>query len=259
MSLPYLDLAGVKLRSLLRPAYFDDVEGLTPGYTAQSISTNTSTINSQMRKRYGGVLPWGQSPPVLVATLEPAPAVALVGRPTLGSIQVRIEITTGGLLGVAIFKWSQDNGVTWTLNVTTGASVPLGTTGMSALFPAVAFTTNDLYSASPPVPETILQWLTSLVTEDVAIRHGVNTNDPLFDRISKRVDTARTQIQEAADTKDGLWDLPLCEDAGSAVDTGAPLAYSEASPYTWTYRQQAAAARDCVAPSPCPPNRLVGS
>lgn len=244
MSFPYIDLAGVQLRSILRPSYFSDVETQTPGYTAQSIATNSSPINSQMRKRYGGILPWGQSPPSLVPAGLTPPAVTLSGRPTLGSYQVIVQITTGGALGAAVFKWSSNGGTTYTTGVLTAASVVLGATGMTALFPAVGtYDVSNVYAAATPVPETILQWLTTLVTEDVSIRHGINPNDPLRIAIKERVDLTRAQLEAAANSKDGLWDLPLSEDQGSAVDTGGPMAYSEASPYAWTYAQQRAACR----------------
>ncbi len=240
--IPYIDLPGVQLRSILRPSYFNDVEGLTPGFTAQSIAMNSSVLNSQMRKRYGGILPWGQSPPIFVATGPTPPFVALQGQPTLGSMVLQIQITTAGLTGTAAFKWSGNGGLTFTGPITTAPTVVLGTTGLTAVFlPTSTFSTSDAYAAAPPVPETLLRWLTDLVTSDVATRHGVNTNDPLWDKIEKRADLARTQVQEAANSKDGLWDLPLSEDLGSAVDTGGPTAYSEQSPYAWTYAQERAA------------------
>lgn len=261
---PYLDLPGVQLRSLLRPSYFTDVETLTPGFTAQSLASNSSTINSQMRKRYGGNLPWGQQAPALVAAGVSPPAVTLAGRPVLGSMLIVVQITTGGALGAAVFQWSSTGGASWTTGIVTAPSVTLGSTGLAALFPVGNYDTSDSYAAAPPVPDTILQWLTALVTEDVSIRHGINPNDPLSQRISERATLARQQIEQAANSKDGLWDLPASEDVGSAIDTGGPRSHSEASPYDWAYRQQAAATRSgwcrrCgCSPCTCSPNTLVG-
>lgn len=243
MSFPYIDIAGIQLRSVLRPSYFGDVEAPTPGFIDESIAANSSTINAQMRKRYGGQLPWGQSPPLLVAAGLTPPAVSLAGRPTLGSLRIAIQITTAGALGTAAFQWSRTGRAPWTSGVTTAAAVLLGTTGLTAMFPAGSYDTSNAYVAQTPVPEVLLQWLTALVTEDVAIRHGVNTNDPLWTKLADRATLARTQIEQAANTKDGLWDLPVSEDQGSAVDTGGPMAYSESSPYHWTYRQQCQARR----------------
>lgn len=259
---PYLDLTGAQLRSLIRPSYFTDVESLTPGFTVQAIATQSSVINSQMRKRYGGQLPWGKAPPALVPAGLTPPAVTLAGIPTLGSMIVLVQITTPGPLGTAIFQWSSNNGTSYTQNVTAAASVVLGSTGLTALFPVGNYDTTDTYAAAPPVPETILRWLTDLVTEDVAIRHGINSNDPLWTKIDDRVKLTRQQIEQAANTKDGLWDLPVSEDLGSAVDTGGPRGVAQASPYAWTYQQvRAAHRRGCTICSQAPcvcGNRLVG-
>ena len=420
MSFPYLDVSGVELRSPLRPSYFDEVEAMTPGFTAQSIATNTSRINSQLRKRYGGQLPWGRQPPSLVPAGPTPPAVVLQGTPTLGSLLVTLQLLTGGPLGTSTFQWSSTGGATWNINptlaasgssppavtvsgasglatpselevqittdgtlgtsrfqwsatggvtwniapammgsgvtpppvtlggtsnlalpsdaqvritiagplgsamfeysldggstwvtglqtspqgvalgssgltaafgggtyatsnlytgqgiataatywlgttglalafaagtydvsnsyvgqgVATAASVSLAGTGMVAVFPAASYDASNSYAAATPVPETILQWLTAFVSDDVGTRHGINTNDPLWDRVQKRVDRANEQLEKAANSQEGLWDLPVSEDQGSAVDTGGPLGYSESSPYQWSYSQQASARR----------------
>lgn len=264
MSFPAVDLAGVMRRSFLRPSYFTDVEAQSPGFTVQSIASNSSSIWSRLRKRYGasGTLPFGQLPPTLVPSGLTPPSVTLTGRPTLGSYLMVIQITTGGPLGTAVFQWSSDGGVTWTSSVTTAASVTLGTTGMTALFPDTGnYDTSNSYAAAPPVPETILRWLTILVTADVFRRHGVNPNDPLMVGLVDEVKQVRAEIEEAANSQTGLFDLPTSEDQASAVTTGGPFVYSEQSPYTWAYRQQAAAQGGGGGwPPPggaCPPNSLV--
>ena len=240
---PYIDLSGIMLRSVLRPSYFSDVEKQTPGFVAQSIASNSSSINSRLRKRYGGILPWGQSVPALVPAGTLPPLVTLSGRPTLGSFLIIIQITSGGPLGPSVFQWSSNGGLQWVTGVNTAASVSLTGTGMTALFPVGTYSTDNVYSAAPPVPETILKWVTWLVTEDVSTRHGINPNDPLSVRISEKAKLAEAQLEEAANTQTGLFDLPTSEDEASAIDTGGPMSYSEASPYAWTYAQQRASHR----------------
>jgi hypothetical protein len=258
MSFPYIDLLGVQRRSFLRPSYFNDVEQQSKGFTVQSIASNSSSINSRLRKRYGKFLPFGQSAPALLPSGLTPPTVTLTGRPTLGSYLVQIQITTVGALGAAIFKWSSDGGVTWTSDVLTAAQVTLGSTGMAALFSDVGtYDTSNAYSAAPPVPETILRWITILVTADVFRRHGVNPNDPIMQGLVDEVKQVRAEIEEAANSQTGLFDLPFSEDEPSAVTTGGPRGYSEASPYTWTYRQEARAERE-LAGFVDVPNRLVG-
>lgn len=86
-----------------------------------------------------------------------------------------------------------------------------------------------------PVPETILGWLSALVSLDVMRARGVNPQDPQAELLKGDRDNALAEIKEAADAKDGLFELPVREDiATSAVAFGSPLGYSETSPYVWT-------------------------
>ena len=93
-----------------------------------------------------------------------------------------------------------------------------------------------------PVPEIVLSWLTRLVTLDAYLRRGFDPSSKQDAEIVKAAENARAEVKEAADSKDGLWDLPLREDAPgqSGIARGGPLGYSEASPYTWTDRQSEA-------------------
>jgi hypothetical protein len=74
------------------------------------------------------------------------PAVTLTGSSNK-PLYIRAEITTGGTLGVAIFRYSIDDGRTWTSNVMTAASVAIaGTTpGLSFAFPAGTYSTDNIY------------------------------------------------------------------------------------------------------------------
>jgi hypothetical protein len=250
MSFPYLDLLGVQRRSFLRPKYFEDVEAQSPGFTVQSIASQSSSINSRLRKRYGNALPFGQGAPPLIPSGLTPPQVTLTGRPTLGSYLTVLQVTTGGTLGTAVFRWSADGGITWTSSVATAATVLLGSTGMTANFPALnamggpaVYDTSNAYAAAPPVPEIILKWVTTLVTADVFRRHGVNPNDPMMLGLVEEVKQVRLEIEEAANSQTGLFDLPTNEDEASAIDTGGPLGFSDTSPYRWMDRQQALGSR----------------
>ena len=53
-------------------------------------------------------------------------------------------------------------------------------------------------------------------------------------RLTEAVKRTYDEIKEAADGKDGLFDIPIVEDLDSAITTGFVLGYSEQSPYTWT-------------------------
>lgn len=88
-----------------------------------------------------------------------------------------------------------------------------------------------------PVPEILLVWLVALVTYDVMRKRGMNPQDPFGDMLVKEADKAEEEIKEAADSKDGLFDLPSPEDGDSNVSTGGPLGYSETSPYVGMQKQ----------------------
>lgn len=245
---PYLDLATFKRRTRIPRDYVDQVENLEQGFTEQAIETESSPINSVLRKRYGlapglgNSLPFGRQPPVLVAQGTTPPALSFVGTPTLGALRMFIAITTGGVVGTAVFKWSSDAGLTWTQNVTTASQVPIGSTGLTLVSPVPpqpsTFATDNFYRASAPVPETILGWLTTLVSWAVLEKLGyAGSNEDSVARIASAVERVQKEMQDAASGKDGLWDLPINEDSDTAITTGGPMGYSEQSPYVWTTRQ----------------------
>jgi hypothetical protein len=97
-----------------------------------------------------------------------------------------------------------------------------------------------------PVPRIVRRWLTRLATPEAYKKRGFNPSSAQDGDVLKDADTARAEIQKAADSKDGLYELPLRNDGTdvSGVSKGAPLGYSEASPYTWLDRQ-ADAVRGC--------------
>lgn len=99
-----------------------------------------------------------------------------------------------------------------------------------------------------PVPEAVLVWLTDIVTERLYLKRGIDAADAQVARITELADKAREEVREAADAKDGLFDLPLKEDTtATGITKGAPLGYAEASPYTWSPLQREDADSD---PSP---------
>lgn len=95
-------------------------------------------------------------------------------------------------------------------------------------------------STSPPI--TILGWLTDIVTFEGYMARGWNPNseqDALIAAAYVRVvgdpsKNAKGELQEAADSETGLYDLPVRADTPtSAISQGGPFGYSEQSPYTW--------------------------
>lgn len=75
------------------------------------------------------------------------PVLTLTGQP-LYEIKLRIECTTIGALGVWVFRWSVDNGATWTSGVTSAASVVLTGTGLTLGIAAGTAALDNVWLAS---------------------------------------------------------------------------------------------------------------
>jgi hypothetical protein len=235
---PYLSREGFTRRTVLPTERVRLLESSSPGWIDQNLMSWQSRINAQLRKRYGNArrlgrdsLPLGQDPPVLLAAGTMPPALALTGRPVLGCFEMRVQITTAGALTVAILQWSDDGGRSWTTDVASAAAIVLGRTGMTLVMPAGAYGADNVYAAATPVPETVLQWQQILCTWDCYQKLGRNPSDPFIDDLRADRERVLKEIEQAANSKDGLFDLPVSDDADSAVTTAGPLAYTENSPY----------------------------
>lgn len=98
---------------------------LDPTRYADGVGADYTMVASMTRP----LSPLGTSPPTLTIT----------GTPSFTPLNLRVEITTGGTLGVAVFKWSSNNGDTYTTGVTTGAAVALTGTGLTLGFAAGSY------------------------------------------------------------------------------------------------------------------------
>jgi hypothetical protein len=86
-----------------------------------------------------------------------------------------------------------------------------------------------------PYPEILKSWIVRVGTLRCYLRRGVDPRDMQFEAIKGDFDRALAEVKEAADAKDGLFDLPLRADTiDTGINQGAPMVYSEADPYTWT-------------------------
>jgi phage gp36-like protein len=93
-----------------------------------------------------------------------------------------------------------------------------------------------------PIPGVVEQWVSRMVTPDLLVKRGVNATDEQFVYLERRADAAAKEIQEAANSETGLYDLPLRDDRSSTgIVYGTPGGYSEQSPYVWTNVQAEAA------------------
>lgn len=85
-----------------------------------------------------------------------------------------------------------------------------------------------------PPPEILIGWIVDLVSLDVMRKRGINPQDPFLETLVANGDAAKAEIEEAANSETGLFDLPSNNTIeNSNVTTGGPLGYSETSPYKW--------------------------
>lgn len=85
-----------------------------------------------------------------------------------------------------------------------------------------------------PYPSVMLRWLTVMVSLDVYMKRGFNPTDDDAQLFVKQFDTAVTELKEAANAQDGLYELPLRQDlTGNGIVKGYARTYSETSPFVW--------------------------
>lgn len=91
-----------------------------------------------------------------------------------------------------------------------------------------------------PYPVAVKGWLAHVATLRCWKKRGVNPADEQFREFKDAAERAQSEVQQAADSNTGLFDLPLRVNdpkSPSAISKGAPLVASEQSPYVWTTQQ----------------------
>lgn len=92
-----------------------------------------------------------------------------------------------------------------------------------------------------PFPKVVIGWLAAITLPDLYKARGWNDSDEGADDVKEDAERARTQMQEAADSEIGLFDLPLRQNTtASGISQGNPQSYSEQSPWSWTDAQSEA-------------------
>lgn len=87
-------------------------------------------------------------------------------------------------------------------------------------------------------PLKIKMWVADLLTPRAYLSLGVRPSDEQQEAIIAAAKLADSEIKEAADAKEGLFELPLLEGlTASAIDESIPLAYSEQSVFTSKHAQ----------------------
>jgi hypothetical protein len=86
-------------------------------------------------------------------------------------------------------------------------------------------------TAPPPIVE---QWIVAIVSVNAWLKRGISATDETFQEYKAKAEQAYTEINEAANSEIGLFELPRTDADGksvSAIRRGGTLSYSEASPY----------------------------
>lgn len=100
------------------------------------------------------------------------------------------------------------------------------------------------FEAPPDTPPVITGWLARIVDWELYLKRGINPDDEQTADVKERHTAAKAEVKEAADSKEGLFELPLKASIPTAtsITRGGPLGYTEQSPYTWSVVQREAAA-----------------
>lgn len=140
--------------------------------------------------------------------------------------------------------------LSWSISKTgTGVIVPTGELFVQ-LTPnfvdtAIADRTEEIYDSlakrytvpfAAPVPSIVKRWCSALVDRDCFGKRGAQPSNTAEDEeIDKAADLALAQIKEAADSKDGLYDLPVRADSPgtSGIVGAAPMGQADVGPYDW--------------------------
>ena len=83
-----------------------------------------------------------------------------------------------------------------------------------------------------PAPLAVQGWLAQIVTQRAYLRRGIDPTDPQMVTVAADAAEAWTEIREAAEAQNGLFDLPLRADTtATGISKGGTRSYTEASPY----------------------------
>lgn len=109
--------------------------------------------------------------PTITATGTTPPTVTVTGYNTRAINKLRLEITTAGARGTAVFRYSFDGGQTWIIGTITAATIELlfdGTkTGLTVNFAAGNYAVDNVYVGTPKytsiiaLPASLVIWLNS--------------------------------------------------------------------------------------------------
>lgn len=94
-----------------------------------------------------------------------------------------------------------------------------------------------------PYPSTVVNWVIAIISYRAYLKRGVSSVDEQFSEYKAQHDLALEELKEAANSEEGLFELPLLATSASAVSKGYPRSYTEQSPYVG-FDKQAETGRD---------------
>lgn len=93
-----------------------------------------------------------------------------------------------------------------------------------------------------PYADQIVQWCAAIVADKVMRKRGIDETDRQAEQYAEDRKRAEDEIKEAADSENGLWDIPLRSDTlTTGIVDPVPRSSSQQSPYVWQDEQIATA------------------
>lgn len=95
------------------------------------------------------------------------------------------------------------------------------------------------FDADSP-PAVVLDWVSRMMNPRLYFKRGIDPSDRQVSEMREDAANAWAEVLDAANSKDGLTELPLRADlpGSQGVTKTAPLSYVETSPYAWSYWQR---------------------
>jgi len=85
-----------------------------------------------------------------------------------------------------------------------------------------------------PYPLQLVDWAAHILTYRMMNRRGIDATDEQAEDYRNNHDRAVKEVDEASDSENGRWDIPLRADTtATGITQPEPLGYSETSPYVW--------------------------
>jgi len=85
-----------------------------------------------------------------------------------------------------------------------------------------------------PYPIAVTRWLTAMTTLDAWLRRGIAATDQEAEVFRGQYDVALSELKQAANATDGLFELQLRQDTNaSGISKQYPRSYTENSPFVW--------------------------